>query len=183
MNITIPDSREGALLANGVLLPVFLQAVRDERIAEQDAHLAFALAVPVVAARLELSTRALHIVTEGGEVLYGPGGQTFAEICEEEALEAAEARAVEVAAQQPAPVALRHDADTVPFLGNAEPLYIHLGDGKAYTTWPEAAIVRRPAHRSELPAERAHRAPVVRRTWRQAIRAILAACFGAPRSL
>lgn len=184
MNTTtepMPTGHEASLLTNGRLVPALLQAVRDERIAERDAHLAFSLAVPVVAARLNLSARAILIVTDGGALLYGPNGLTIAEECEQEAIEAAEAR-VTLDAEQPAPVVPTHDADVVSFLGNTEPVWIHLGQAKAYATWPEAAVVRRPAHRSELPADLgAHRAPVEALTWRGAlsrIRETLSVCFG-----
>lgn len=81
----MPSTAERSALTDGRLVPALLQAVRDQDIAEQDAHLAFALAVPMVAARLELSTRAIIIVTDNGTALYGPNGLTIAEECEVEA--------------------------------------------------------------------------------------------------
>lgn len=186
MNTTtepMPTIHEASLLANGRLVPALLQAVRDERMSAEGAHLAFAQAVPVVAARLGISSRAIIIVTENGELPYGPNGLTIAEECEQEALEALEAdEPTTLAAEQPASVVPTHDSDVVSFLGNTEPLWIHLGQAKAYATWPEAALVRRPAHRSELPADLgAHRAAVVPLTWREAlvrIRETLSVCFG-----
>jgi hypothetical protein len=81
----MPTVAEQSALSDGRLVPALLQAVREQGIAPKDAHFAFPLAVPMVAARLNLSARSILVVTESGAALYGPGGDTIAELCEQEA--------------------------------------------------------------------------------------------------
>lgn len=83
----MPTVAEQSALTDGRLVPALLKAVREERLPVGRYHLAYALAVPVAAARLGLSTRAVIIVTDNGCALYGPGGDTIAELCEQECAE------------------------------------------------------------------------------------------------